>query len=154
MLPNEVIAEPLFDCEIVSQRTFKYSPSKVFDALQNPEKLKAWWGPDGFTNTFHLFDFKEGGHWKFVMHGPDGAAYDNECAFIKIEKPSLIVMNHVVAPLFQVQASFEGDDLHTELTFKMIFLSADLCDQLKPVCIPANEQNFNRLEKVLEQSDK
>ena len=59
-------------------------------------------------------------------------------------------MNHVVAPLFQIQVAFEEPGSQTKLTFKMIFLSADLCEQLKPICIPSNEENFDRLFEVLQ----
>lgn len=150
MLPNHEIQNPADDCVITSTRGVNCSREKVFGAWKNPEQLKAWWGPKGFTNTFHEFNFTEGGSWKFVMHGPDGANYDNESTFIKIQEPSSIVFNHIVSPLFQVQASFEGDGAQTKLTFKMIFLSADLCEQLKPICVPSNEENFDRLEAVLQ----
>lgn len=150
MLPNYEIQNPTDDCVIVSTRVFSYSREKIFSAWKNPEDLKVWWGPNGFTNTFHDFSFTEGGSWKFVMHGPDGANYDNESTFVKIEESSLIVFNHIVSPLFQVQASFESERDKTKLTFKMIFLSADLCEQLKPICVPSNEENFDRLEAVLQ----
>jgi uncharacterized protein YndB with AHSA1/START domain len=29
-------------------------------------------GPDGFSTTTSQFDFRPGGVWCFVMHGPDG----------------------------------------------------------------------------------
>ena len=150
MLPNHEIQSPAEDCVIISTRSFNYSREKVFGAWKKPEYLKTWWGPKGFTNTFQEFSFTEGGRWKFIMHGPDGANYDNESTFIKIEEPSLIVFNHIVSPLFQVQASFDGDETQTKLTFKMIFLSADLCEQLKPICMPSNEENFDRLDAVLQ----
>lgn len=69
------------DCEIVTIRNFNFSRTQVFEAWSNPDLLKEWWGPKGFTNTFHLFDFKVGGRWSFVMHGPDKGNYVNECTF-------------------------------------------------------------------------
>lgn len=150
MLPDKTITNATVECEIVSQRVFDYPRAKVFEAWKTPEYLQSWWGPKGFTNTFIEFNFSEGGRWKFVMHGPNGANYENECTFIKIEEPSFIVMNHVVAPLFQVQAGFEELGPQTKLSFKMIFLSADLCEQLRPICIPSNEENFDRLLEVLQ----
>ena len=29
----------------------------------NPLHLQNWWGPEGFTNTFHEFDLKPEGRW-------------------------------------------------------------------------------------------
>jgi uncharacterized protein YndB with AHSA1/START domain len=43
-----------------------------------------WWGPEGFANTFAQFEFKPGGRWVFVMHGPNGANYPNESVFREI----------------------------------------------------------------------
>jgi len=145
-MENIIITNSTADCEIVSTRVFNFSRGKVFNAWAQPQHLKNWWGPKGFTNTFHEFDFTEGGKWKFIMHGPDGANYDNESEFLKIETNKLIVLNHISNPKFQVQASFEEEGEKTKLTFKMIFLSAELCEQLKPVCVPSNEENFDRLE--------
>jgi uncharacterized protein YndB with AHSA1/START domain len=35
-------------------------------------------GPKDFTHTFEQFEFKPGGRWVLVMHGPNGANYPNE----------------------------------------------------------------------------
>ncbi|MGB5026600.1 MAG: SRPBCC domain-containing protein, partial [Saprospiraceae bacterium] len=59
------------DCEIVSSRIFSAHRELVFRAWSEPNHLKNWWGPAGFTNTFNEFDFRVGGKWRFIMHGPD-----------------------------------------------------------------------------------
>jgi uncharacterized protein YndB with AHSA1/START domain len=150
MLPNHEMLNPAEECVITSARTFHYPCSKFFKAWSQPEHLKVWWGPDGFTNTFHEFNFTEGGWWKFTMHGPDGADYLNECLFLKIEPYKHLVWNHYPSPLFQMNVRFEEEGSNTKLIFRMVFLTKELCEQLKPVCIPKNEENFNRLEAVLQ----
>src|SRR6476620_3025160 len=95
------------DCEILSSRTIDFPIAKVFEAWSNPEHLKVWWGPKGFTNTFETFDFRVGGRWKFVMHGPDKGNYNNEVEFTVIEPPSLIAWKRHSKPLFNIVASFE-----------------------------------------------
>ena len=37
----------------------------------------------------------------------------------------------------------------TKLTWHMLFESAAVCEKLKQICVPANEQNFDRLEAEL-----
>ena len=37
--------------------------AQVFAAMANPERLARWWGPAGFTNTFHVCEFTPGGRW-------------------------------------------------------------------------------------------
>ena len=136
--------------EIVTTRIFNYPQQLVFDAWANPAHLINWWGPKGFTNTFNEFDFREGGKWSFVMHGPDKGNYVNECEFVQIEKPSFIAWKRHSKPLFQVVASFkEISKKQTEVIFKMIFATADECSKIRPYVIDKNEENFDKLEVEL-----
>ncbi len=138
------------DCEIVSSRIFNFSRELVFRAWSEPEHLKKWWGPAGFTNTFNEFDFRVGGKWSFIMHGPEKGNYPNECEFIKIEKPSIIAWKRYSQPHFQVVATFEElSDDKTKVVFKMLFNTADECRKLKPFVVDKNEENFDKLEVEL-----
>ena len=92
------------DCEIVSSRIVNATSDHVFTAWTDPNHLKNWWGPAGFTNTFNEFDLRPGGKWSFIMHGPEKGNYRNECEFLKIDKPSLIAWKRISKPLFQVVA--------------------------------------------------
>jgi uncharacterized protein YndB with AHSA1/START domain len=58
--------------EIVTTRVFDAPRALVFEAWTDPEQLKQWWGPRGFSNTFQLFEMKPGGLWQYTMHGPNG----------------------------------------------------------------------------------
>ncbi len=139
------------DCEIVSTRTINFSRELVYRAWTEPNHLKNWWGPAGFTNTFSEFDFRVGGRWSFIMHGPDKGNYPNECEFIKIERPSLIAWKRHSKPLFQVLATFEELEAEkTKIVFKMLFETANECGKLRPFVVDKNEENFNRLERILE----
>jgi uncharacterized protein YndB with AHSA1/START domain len=139
------------DCEIVSSRIFNFSRELTFRAWSEPEHLKNWWGPAGFTNTFNEFDFRVGGKWSFIMHGPEKGNYPNECEFIKIEKPSIIAWKRYSQPYFQVLATFEElSDDKTKIVFKMLFNSAEECGKLKPFVVDKNEENFDKLEVELE----
>ena len=95
------------DYNIVSTRTINAPVNKVFLAWTEPEYLKNWWGPNGFTNTFREFDLRPGGKWKFTMHGPDKGNYENEAEFIAFEKNNFIFWKRHSKPLFNVLATFE-----------------------------------------------
>jgi uncharacterized protein YndB with AHSA1/START domain len=138
------------DSEIVSTRIVNFSRDLVYRAWSEPDHLKNWWGPAGFTNTFNEFDFKVGGKWSFIMHGPDKGNYPNECEFIKIEKPSLIAWKRYSKPLFRILVTFEemASD-KTKIVFKMLFNTVDECSKLKPFVVDKNEENFDRLENEL-----
>jgi uncharacterized protein YndB with AHSA1/START domain len=148
-MTTEIIATSP-DCEIVSSRVLHTSRELVYKAWTDPNHLKNWWGPKGFTNTFNTFDFWVGGKWSFVMHGPDKGHYVNECEFIKIEKPTLIAWKRHSKPLFQVVVTFEEfPDDNTSVVFKMLFDSPEECQKLKPFVVDKNEENFDRLESEL-----
>jgi uncharacterized protein YndB with AHSA1/START domain len=140
------------DCEIVSSRIFSFNCDLVFLAWEKPEHLKNWWGPAGFTNTFHEFDFRVGGKWKFVMHGPDKGNYINEVEFIRIDRPTMIAWKRHSKPLFQIVALFEKiTENQTRLVFKMLFETAEECQKLRPFVVDKNEENFDKLEIELSQ---
>lgn len=138
------------DSEIVSSRIFNFSREFVFRAWSEAEHLKNWWGPAGFTNTFNEFDFRVGGKWSFIMHGPDKGDYPNECEFIKLERPEIIAWKRYSKPYFQVLAIFEEvSDDQTKVVFKMLFNTADECRKIKAFAADKNEENFDRLEDEL-----
>jgi uncharacterized protein YndB with AHSA1/START domain len=135
------------DCEIVTTRILNFPQELVFKAWSTPEHLKNWWGPKGFTNTFHEFDFREGGRWKFTMHGPERGNFENECEFIKIDKPNLIAWKRHSKPLFQILTTFEAiTENETKVVFKMLFETVEECQKLKQYVVDKNEENFDKLE--------
>ena len=84
------------------------------------------------------------------MHGPDKGNYENECVFIKIEKPFLIAWYRLSKPLFKVVASFEQiSSGRTKIVFKMLFETAEECAKIKAFAPQKNEENFDRLETEL-----
>lgn len=138
------------DREIITTRIMNAHQDLVFKAWADPEHLKNWWGPKGFTNTFYEFDLQPGGKWRFTMHGPDKGNYENESEFIQIAEPDLIILNHISEPKFQLVATFSERPGHkTELTFKQIFEDAETCNKIRALVVPANEENFDRLEAEL-----
>lgn len=138
------------ESEIVGTRIVNFPIALCFEAWSNPVHLKEWWGPKGFTNTFNEFDFRVGGKWEFIMHGPEKGNYANEVEFIKIEKPNLIAWKRHSKPLFQILTIFESvTENKTKIVFKMLFDSAEECNKLKPYVVDKNEENFDKLEVEL-----
>ena len=138
--------------EVINTRVFNFPPDVVFTCWSDAHLLAQWWGPKGFTNTFHEFNFTAGGNWKFTMHGPNGKEFPNESIFDSIEKPHRIVFTHL-RPMhkFEVTATFEDLGDKTRLVFRMLFDTEEECNAVRNYVPEANEQNFDRLEKVLEE---
>ena len=137
------------DREIVTTRVLNAPRELVFKAWTDPDQLVHWWGPKGFTNTFHEFDMRPGGIWRFVMHNPDGVNYQNKSVFVEVVNPERIVFDHVSGPRFQVVVTFAEQAGKTKLTFRMRFESAAECDKVKAFAVEGNEQNLDRLEAQL-----
>jgi uncharacterized protein YndB with AHSA1/START domain len=139
---------------IRNERIFAASANQIFAAFQDPARLARWWGPAGFTNTFKLFEFRRGGRWEFVMHGPDGTNYPNSNVLREIEPDTRIVIEHVVDPRFQLTVTLTPRDGKTHLTWIQEFESAGLAERLRSICEPANEQNLDRLQAVLGEAER
>lgn len=102
------------DSVIVTTRIFEAPRELVFAAFSDQRHLARWWGPDGFSTTTSRFEFREGGIWRFVMHGPDGRDYENCITFDEITPPERLVYHH------------GGDDTIENLCFGTIVLFEDL----------------------------
>jgi uncharacterized protein YndB with AHSA1/START domain len=137
------------DRTIVSRRRLAAPREQVFRAFAEPQRLARWWGPQGFRNTFQTFEFRPGGRWTFVMHGPDGTDYPNDVSFELIEPPAHIVLRHHPQPGFRLYVSLGEAGGATDVEWQQVFDSPDLKRKLEAICRPANEQNFDRLEAEL-----
>lgn len=144
------IRKTLPECEIVTTRTFAFPRRLVYRAWTEPEHLRNWWGPNGFTNTFHLFDFRVGGRWSFMMHGPEKGHYPNECTFVAIREPELLVWDRQSKPIFQVEVNFdERGENETRVTFRQKFATEEECSKLRKYVPEKNGENMDRLESEL-----
>ena len=99
------------DREISATRIFDAPRALIWRAFTDADHLKHWWGPNGFTNTFHAFDLKVGGLWRFTMHGPDGRNYENESRFVEIDWLNKIILDHICEPHFRLTVQLEDYEL-------------------------------------------
>jgi uncharacterized protein YndB with AHSA1/START domain len=136
--------------EIVSSRVFAHPPSVVFAAFVDDRQLAQWWGPSGYTNTFHEFDPQPGGRWRFVMRGPDGMEHQNESQFLEVVAPRRLVFRHLSRPEFRMTITLSDEPEGTRVTWRMQFATVRECDKVKRYAVDANEQNFDRLAALLD----
>ena len=136
--------------EIYNERILQATLDRAYHAFSNPSLLKEWWGPEGFTNTIHEFDLRPGGKWLLTMHGPNNVNYENASVFKTIKPQQLVSWSRTSKPLFDMEVEFiELNDSETQISFRMIFETASDCEKLRTFVGPKNEENFDRLEKVL-----
>jgi uncharacterized protein YndB with AHSA1/START domain len=97
---------------IIGTREFEAPRALVFSAWTDPN-----------------LDFRPGGVWRFVMHGPDGRDYQNRITFEEIVPPQRIVYRHGggddVEPVqFRQTVIFEDLGGGTRITWRGEFPSA------------------------------
>ena len=138
------------DREVVSTRVFDAPRDQVFAAFRDPAHLAQWWGPSGFTNTIHAFDLRPGGAWRLTMRGPDGTDYPNESVFTEVAEPERVAFEHL-EPVhrFRMTMAFADEGGKTRVTWRMRFDTAEECARVRALVVPANEQNFDRLQQHL-----
>jgi len=140
------------DREMVLSRVIDAPREKIFDAWADPAKIAKWWGPRGFHSTIDKYDFRPGGKWKFVMHGPDGKDYPNDNSFVEIVRPERVVVRHNGPPIFQIAATFE--DLgggKTRIVWRGTFESAEVLEKVRSYAQPGAEDNLAKLAEAVEQ---
>jgi uncharacterized protein YndB with AHSA1/START domain len=137
------------DATFRSHRILPFAPQQVFEAFARPELLARWWGPSGFTNTFEVFEFRAGGRWKFVMHGPDGSNHPHESVFLRLDAPSTLVIQHVSPPRFVLTVTLAPHEGGTAIGWSQEFESSAVAARIRHIVEPANEQNLDRLQAVL-----
>lgn len=64
--------------KLIITRTFDAPRELVWKAWTDPEMIKQWWGPEGFTSPSAKVDFKVGGKFVYSMSGPAGSEWDKE----------------------------------------------------------------------------
>jgi uncharacterized protein YndB with AHSA1/START domain len=131
---------------LITSREIQAPVKDVFNAFSEPERLARWWGPAGFTNTFHTCEFETGGRWVYTMHGPDGRDYPNESIFQEVDPNARIVIKHVIKPMYTLTITFsERATAGTVVSWEQDFENEVFATKMRDFLITANEQNLDRL---------
>ena len=121
------------DREIVMSRVIDAPRELVFEAFTDVRHLSRWWGPEGFTTTTRSFEFREGGEWDFVLHGPDGTDYPEWIRWLRIARPERIELLHGEyrgdPNAFESALTFAPDGAATRLEMRTVFPTRELRDE-------------------------
>jgi uncharacterized protein YndB with AHSA1/START domain len=121
------------DREIVISRVIRAPRELVFEAFTEARHLSSWWGPEGFTTTTRAFEFRVGGVWDFVMHGPDGTDYQEWISWTDIAPPERIALLHGESAddpnAFESTLTFTADGAATRIDMCTVFPTEALRDE-------------------------
>lgn len=142
--------------EITLTRTFDAPRELVFEAWSKPEHLPRWMCPRDFTITTHEIDVREGGIWRYLMHGPDGTDYGNRIHWLEIAPPERLVFWHGDdldddPNAFHVTVTLSDIGGRTEIAMRMVFPTAEQRDEA--VGFGAVELGYTTLDKLADLID-
>jgi uncharacterized protein YndB with AHSA1/START domain len=139
------------DREIIVSHTIEGPRPLVFEAFTDVTHLAQWWGPDGFTTTTHAFEFRPGGVWDFIMHGPGGIAFRNWIEWREIVPPERIDYLHGERNgdprAFASTVTLVERGTATEVTIRAVFKTKEQCDEVieRYGAVEGGKQHLGRL---------
>ena len=77
--------------DFVISRVFDAPRALVWQAFTEPERMKDWWGPKGFSVISWKMDFRPGGTYLYGMRAPDGSAMWGKFIYREIVAPERMV---------------------------------------------------------------
>jgi uncharacterized protein YndB with AHSA1/START domain len=137
--------EPVNTRSDIRSKLIAATPSEIFSAISNPDRIARWWGPSGFSNTIHEFDLRPGGRWLLTMHGPDGKDYPNESRFLRIVPGQIFEIEHFSGHHFVLTLELQAQGDVTEVRWQQTFDTVEHYQRIADFVAGANEQNLERL---------
>jgi uncharacterized protein YndB with AHSA1/START domain len=143
--------------EIHLTRLYDAPVALVWSAWTDPEQVKLWWGPRGFSLTTHSHDLRPGGHWRYTMHGPDGTDYPNNTLYHEVVEHSRLVYDHGGSddrpPLFRVTVWFTETGGKTRMDMTMTLETPEAAEQTREFIKKAGgNATWDRLAEYLEKN--
>ncbi len=77
--------------DFVISRVLDAPRELVWKAFTDPEHMRNWWGPKGFTVLVQKMDFRPGGSYHYCMRSPDGHDMWGKFVYREIVAPERIV---------------------------------------------------------------
>ena len=77
--------------DFVITRIFDAPRDLVWKAFTDPQHMKQWWGPKGFTVIASKMDLRPGGTYHYGMKAPDGSAMWGKFVYREVVAPERMV---------------------------------------------------------------
>lgn len=144
--------------ELVITRVFDAPRDLVWKAWTEPERMKQWLAPQGFTIPVNEGDLRAGGTWRACMRKPDGTDLWLGGIYREVVEPQRLVFTHAwdnengkPGPETLVTVTFTERDGKTEMNFRQSgFESVDSRDGHAG----GWGECFDRLEEILAATQK
>jgi len=151
--------------ELVINRVFNAPREQVWKAWTEPEQMKRWWGPKGFTSPVSKIDLRVGGKYLGSMRSPEGKDFWSTGVYREIvpmerivctdsfadEKGNVVPATHYGMgedfPLeMLITVTFEDIGHKTSLTLRHEGLPAD---KMRELTEAGWKESFDKLAEIL-----
>jgi uncharacterized protein YndB with AHSA1/START domain len=122
-------------------RVFDAPRESVWKAFTEPDRMKHWWGPKGFTVVAASMDLRPGGIYHYGLRAPDGSTMWGKFVYREIVRPERIFLvnsfsdeagnltRHPMSPTWPLEMLstflFAEEQGRTTFTIKWVPLNAD-----------------------------
>ena len=141
--------------DIVSTVVIDAPRELVFKAYTDPKLFAKWWGPSRYENEIEKFDIRQGGEWRVVQRGADGAEFGFRGVTHDVTAPERIcqtfeyegVPGHVALQT----ATFEDLGGKTKITAHVVFQSVMDRDGMVASGMKSGaDESMERLQELLD----
>jgi uncharacterized protein YndB with AHSA1/START domain len=119
----------------------------VWKAFTDPERMKQWWGPKGFTVIASKMDLRPGGTYHYGMRAPDGSPMWGKFVYREITPPERMVFissfsdeaggisRHPMAPNWPLEmlSTFTFEDVGGKTKFTVRWAPHDATEEERKV---------------------
>jgi uncharacterized protein YndB with AHSA1/START domain len=142
------------DREIKIERVFDAPRDRVFAVYTDPQLIPEWWGPHGTTAVVDRMDVRQGGDWRFVMHGSDGSQTAFRGTYREVSPPERIVQTFewegMPGHISVETATFEDLGERTKVTTISIFHTTEERDGMLGSGMEGGlNETYARLDELL-----
>jgi uncharacterized protein YndB with AHSA1/START domain len=137
-------------------RVFDAPLALVWRVWTEPEHVRHWWGPHGFTTPLYEADLCTGGTMRYHMRAPDGTVFPNEGRFEEVVlHERIIVVGTVeiagnVAFTARTEARFSEANGRTTIAIRQTYTNVSPIGQQAIQGAPVGwAQQFERFEAYL-----
>jgi uncharacterized protein YndB with AHSA1/START domain len=154
--------------EIIMERVLNAPRELVFQAFREPEHLKQWWGPRGWTLTVCNVDFRPDGVWHYCMKCVDESYTDyygfeswGKAVYKEIVEPEKLVYIDYFSdaqgneaegmPATQVTMIFEEHEGKTKIISRSLYDSPEAVQTVVDMGVEQGiGQTWDRLDEYLQ----
>ena len=125
------------DTHVVVTRLLDAPRALVWDAWTDPDHLRGWWFPAGWSVGDTTIDLRAGGSFRHVVRSPDGVDYLSSATIREVVWPERIVYDGTpddrnaggagMPPGAEVRVTFAEEGDQTRLTVETRFKTPGAC---------------------------